>query len=29
MGPVTYELDGLQHVTVAAGTTLVSFVMNK
>jgi alcohol dehydrogenase (cytochrome c) len=29
MGPMTYELDGLQHVTVAAGTTIVSFVMNK
>jgi alcohol dehydrogenase (cytochrome c) len=29
MGPMTYELDGLQYVTVAAGTTLVSFVMNK
>jgi glucose dehydrogenase len=29
MGPMTYELDGLQYVTVAAGTSLVSFVLNK
>ena len=28
-GPVTYELDGQQYVTVAAGTWVVSFVMNR
>ena len=27
--PITYELDGLQYVTVAAGTMVVSFVLNK
>jgi alcohol dehydrogenase (cytochrome c) len=28
-GPITYELDGLQYVTVAAGTSIYSFVLNK
>ncbi len=28
-GPMTYELDGLQHVVVAAGTSVVAFVMNR
>jgi alcohol dehydrogenase (cytochrome c) len=28
-GPITYELDGLQHVVVAAGNSIVSFVMNR
>ncbi len=28
-GPITYELDGEQHVVVAAGNTMFSFVMNK
>ena len=27
--PITYELDGLQYVTVAAGTMVVSFVLNR
>jgi alcohol dehydrogenase (cytochrome c) len=28
-GPITYEMDGLQHVVVASGTTIYSFVMNR
>ena len=28
-GPVTYELDGLQYVVAAAGTSLYAFVLNK
>ena len=28
-GPITYELDGLQYVIVAAGDTLWSFVLNE
>lgn len=27
-GPITYELDGLQYVTIGAGDTLYSFVMH-
>jgi alcohol dehydrogenase (cytochrome c) len=27
--PISYELDGLQYVTVAAGTMLISFVLNR
>jgi len=27
-GPITYELDGLQYVIVAAGNRLIAFVMN-
>jgi alcohol dehydrogenase (cytochrome c) len=27
--PITYELDGLQYVTVAAGGTMFSFVLNR
>lgn len=28
-GPITYELDGLQYVVVAAGNSLAAFVLNK
>jgi len=28
-GPITYELDGIQYVVVAAGDTLWSFAMNR
>jgi len=28
-GPITYEVDGLQYVVVAAGTNMYSFVLNK
>lgn len=28
-GPITYELDGLQYVVVAAGSSLAAFVLNK
>jgi alcohol dehydrogenase (cytochrome c) len=28
-GPITYELDGLQHVVVAAGNSVIAFVMNR
>ena len=28
-GPITYELDGQQYVTVAAGSWMVSFVLNR
>ena len=28
-GPITYELDGLQYVVVAAGNSLATFVLNK
>ena len=27
--PITYELDGLQYVTVAAGTLVISFLLNR
>jgi alcohol dehydrogenase (cytochrome c) len=28
-GPITYELDGLQYVVVAAGNSVVAFVLNR
>jgi alcohol dehydrogenase (cytochrome c) len=28
-GPITYQLDGVQYVVVAAGETIWSFVMNR
>jgi alcohol dehydrogenase (cytochrome c) len=28
-GPITYELDGQQYVTVAAGSQLIAFVLNR
>ncbi len=28
-GPITYELDGLQYVVVAAGNSIAAFVLNK
>jgi alcohol dehydrogenase (cytochrome c) len=28
-GPITFELDGLQHVVVAAGNSMFSFVLNR
>jgi alcohol dehydrogenase (cytochrome c) len=28
-GPITYELDGLQYVVAAAGTSVFAFVLNK
>jgi alcohol dehydrogenase (cytochrome c) len=28
-GPITYELDGQQYVTVAAGSQIISFVLNR
>ena len=27
-GPITYEMDGLQYLTIGAGDTLYSFVMH-